>query len=161
KQLEALAKQLPAIARLRSVPGIGLLTATALSAFVGDISRFPSGRHLASYLGLTPREYSYRLGRSASGRLESASWIISPASGRTCFLPSGIKKPSSLSRPRRALILRVRSPSQPERSRCSAPSSCCGTVLIGTARICSFRQASSNASTSVRSVLFLTTYGLT
>jgi transposase len=55
RQLEALAKQLPAVARLRSVPGIGLLTATALYAFVGDITRFPSGRHLASYLGLTPR----------------------------------------------------------------------------------------------------------
>jgi hypothetical protein len=43
------------------------LTATALLAFVGDIHRFPSGRHLASYLGLTPREYSSgsrrRLGR--------------------------------------------------------------------------------------------------
>ncbi len=67
KQLEALAKQIPAVTRLRSVPGIGLLTATALYAFVGDIARFPSGRHLASYLGLTPREYSsglrQRLGR--------------------------------------------------------------------------------------------------
>jgi transposase len=63
KQLEALAKQLPVVARLRSVPGIGLLTATALYAFVGDISRFPSGRHLASFLGLTPREYSSGLRR--------------------------------------------------------------------------------------------------
>jgi transposase len=67
KQLEALAKQLPMVARLRSVPGIGLLTATALYAFVGDVTRFPSGRHLASFIGLTPREYSSgmrrRLGR--------------------------------------------------------------------------------------------------
>ena len=35
--------------------------------FVGDLRRFPSARHLASYLGLTPREYSsglpQRLGR--------------------------------------------------------------------------------------------------
>ncbi len=58
QQLKALAKQLPVVQRLLSVPGIGLLTATALYAFVGDVSRFPSGRHLASYLGLTPREYS-------------------------------------------------------------------------------------------------------
>jgi transposase len=35
-----------------------LLTATALAGFVGDAARFPSGRHLASYLGLTPREHS-------------------------------------------------------------------------------------------------------
>jgi transposase len=67
RQLEALAEQTPAVQRLRSVPGIGLLIATALVAFLGDVQRFPSGRHLASYLGLTPREFSSgmkrRLGR--------------------------------------------------------------------------------------------------
>ena len=35
--------------------------------FIGDVARFPSGRHFAGYLGLTPREYSSgsrrRLGR--------------------------------------------------------------------------------------------------
>lgn len=67
RQLEALAQQTPVVERLRSIPGIGLLNATALVAFVGDIQRFPSARHFASYLGLTPREYSSgskrRLGR--------------------------------------------------------------------------------------------------
>ena len=63
RQLEALASQLPAVAYLLSIPGIGLLTATALVAFIGDIRRFPSGRHLASYLGLTPREFSSGLKR--------------------------------------------------------------------------------------------------
>ena len=48
---------------LLTIPGIGLLTATALFAFIGDIRRFPSGRHLASWLGLTPREYSSGLKR--------------------------------------------------------------------------------------------------
>ena len=50
-----------------SVPGIGILTATALVAFVGDIRRFSSCRSFADYLGLTPREHSSgavrRLGR--------------------------------------------------------------------------------------------------
>ena len=67
QQLEALAKDSPVIERLRTIPGIGLLNATVLWALVGDPHRFPSGRHLASYLGLTPREYSSgstrRLGR--------------------------------------------------------------------------------------------------
>jgi transposase len=58
RQLTALAEQTPAVARLRSIPGVGLITATALVAFVGDVQRFPSGRHFASYLGLTPRERS-------------------------------------------------------------------------------------------------------
>jgi transposase len=66
-ELAALAREMPAVARLMTVPGIGLTIATALVAFVGDMRRFPSARHLASYLGLTPREYSsglrQRLGR--------------------------------------------------------------------------------------------------
>jgi transposase len=58
RQLEALARTLPAVARLRTVPGIGLLSSTALIAVVGDPSRFPSGRRFASYFGLVPRERS-------------------------------------------------------------------------------------------------------
>ena len=58
RQLAALADKMPAVARLRSIPGIGLITATALVAFVGDVQRLPSARHFASYLGLTPRERS-------------------------------------------------------------------------------------------------------
>ena len=46
---------------------VGLLTATALRAGAGDLSRFRSGRHLAAWLGLVPREHSSghqrRLGR--------------------------------------------------------------------------------------------------
>ncbi len=67
RQLEALAEQTPVVERLRSIPGIGLMTSTALVAFIGDVQRFPSARHFASYLGLTPREHSSgmkrRLGR--------------------------------------------------------------------------------------------------
>jgi transposase len=62
-QLTALAAQTPAVAQLMTIPGIGLLIATALVAFVGDIHRFPSARHFASYLGLTPRENSSGLRR--------------------------------------------------------------------------------------------------
>ena len=44
--------------RLQRAAGIGLITATAISASVGEIDRFASGRQFASYLGLTPREHS-------------------------------------------------------------------------------------------------------
>jgi transposase len=57
-QLKVLAKETPAVGRLLTIPGVGLITATALVAFVGDVRRFPSARHFASYLGLTPRERS-------------------------------------------------------------------------------------------------------
>lgn len=73
-EITAIEKRLAAFARrdLRSqrlllVPGIGLITATAISASVGELERFKSGRHFASWLGLTPKEHSSgkhrRLGR--------------------------------------------------------------------------------------------------
>lgn len=62
-QLADLATSTPGVAPLQTIPGVGLLTATALVAFVGDAQRFPSGRHFASYLGLTPREHSSGLRR--------------------------------------------------------------------------------------------------
>ena len=44
--------------RLVTIPSIGALTATALKAAVGDPDNFKSGRHLAAWLGLVPRQYS-------------------------------------------------------------------------------------------------------
>jgi len=58
RQLQRLSKQMPVVARLQTIPGIGPISSTALVAFVGDVARFPSARHFASYLGLTPREHS-------------------------------------------------------------------------------------------------------
>jgi transposase len=58
RQLAALAAEMPDVQLLQTVPGVGLITATALVALVADIHRFPSGRHFASFLGLTPREDS-------------------------------------------------------------------------------------------------------
>jgi transposase len=46
------------VQRLHRIPGIGLLTATALVATVGHIHAFRDGRHFASWIGLTPRERS-------------------------------------------------------------------------------------------------------
>lgn len=44
--------------RLATVPGIGVINATALLAAVGDGSAFSRGRDLAAWLGLTPRQHS-------------------------------------------------------------------------------------------------------
>lgn len=57
-QLGAISRENETIERLRQIAGIGLLTATALYASAGDAKHFKSGRHLAAWLGLTPREYS-------------------------------------------------------------------------------------------------------
>jgi transposase len=63
RKLKALSRQSAPIEQLQSIPGVGLLTATAVAGFVGDLGRFDSGRHFASYLGLTPREHSSGLRR--------------------------------------------------------------------------------------------------
>ena len=44
--------------RIEQIPGIGPLGATALIASIGDIKAFGSGRQLAAWLGLTPRQSS-------------------------------------------------------------------------------------------------------
>jgi transposase len=58
RELAAMARQSEACQALASVPGIGLLTSTAMVAAVGDPRSFNSGRHYASFFGLTPREHS-------------------------------------------------------------------------------------------------------
>ena len=67
RRLALLAKEMPAATRLMEVPGIGPLTATALVASIGDARAFSSGRQLAAWLGLVPKQYSSggttRLGR--------------------------------------------------------------------------------------------------
>lgn len=57
-QLSVAAKEMEIAQSLLSVPGIGLLTATAMLGFVGSASRFRSGRRYASFLGLVPTEFS-------------------------------------------------------------------------------------------------------
>ena len=42
--------------RLETIPGIGLITASALAATIPDPSSFRSGRHLAAWIGLVPRQ---------------------------------------------------------------------------------------------------------
>ncbi|AEG00884.1 transposase IS116/IS110/IS902 family protein [Methylomonas methanica MC09] len=44
--------------RLLTIPGVGLLTATALLAAIGDVTVFKNGRELAAWLGLVPKQHS-------------------------------------------------------------------------------------------------------
>ena len=44
--------------RLEEIPGIGPIVATALVAEIGDWKQFRSGRNLAAWIGLVPRQHS-------------------------------------------------------------------------------------------------------
>ncbi|MGB0849310.1 MAG: IS110 family transposase [Thiolinea sp.] len=58
KQLALFTRKNPNVQRLRTVPGIGLLTSTAMVASIGKPDYFQGGRQLSSWLGITPRENS-------------------------------------------------------------------------------------------------------
>ena len=58
RQLMAWHWQNQASQRLETIPGVGLITATALAASVPDPTVFTSGRQFAAYLGLVPRQNS-------------------------------------------------------------------------------------------------------
>src|SRR4029077_21238625 len=44
--------------RLETIPGVGLITATAIAAKVRNPERFANARCFAAWLGLTPRQHS-------------------------------------------------------------------------------------------------------
>lgn len=58
RELAGYARATPPVGQLMQVPGIGLLTATALVAAVGSPRHFRNGRHLSAWLGLTPKQNS-------------------------------------------------------------------------------------------------------
>jgi transposase len=59
----------PEMRRLMTIPGIDVTTAAALMAAIGDVSRFPSPRHLAGYLGLDPKLRQSGVAKPRHGRI--------------------------------------------------------------------------------------------
>lgn len=58
KLLLAVGKASKACARLMAIPGVGVLTATAVVAAVGEGKDFRNGREFSAWLGLVPRQHS-------------------------------------------------------------------------------------------------------
>jgi transposase len=66
--------------RLEEIPGVGPIVATALVAEVGDWKTFSSGRSLAAWIGLVPRQHSTggkeRLGRISKQGNRHLRWLL-------------------------------------------------------------------------------------
>jgi transposase len=66
--------------RLEAIPGIGRITASALAASVSDPAVFRSGRELAAWIGLVPRQNStggkQRLGRISKQGDPYLRWLL-------------------------------------------------------------------------------------
>ncbi|MHC4606893.1 MAG: IS110 family RNA-guided transposase [Planctomycetota bacterium] len=74
---------------LMTVPGIGFILAVVIGSEVGDVSRFASAAHLASYAGTTPRVHSSG-GRTRYGKLRSdvnryLKWAFTEAANSICI----------------------------------------------------------------------------
>jgi transposase len=68
QRLLAWHRQNQASQRLATIPGVGIITATAMAASVTDPSLFRSGREFAAFLGLVPRQNSSG-GKDKLGRI--------------------------------------------------------------------------------------------
>jgi transposase len=55
-ELDHQAGRSPAVARLRSIPGVGARTAEAVAAFIDDPHRFPDAKAVGRYFGLVPSQ---------------------------------------------------------------------------------------------------------
>ena len=60
KSIMALHRGCEASRRLAEIPGIGPIGATALVAEIGDWKAFSSGRSLAAWIGLVPKQHTHR-----------------------------------------------------------------------------------------------------
>jgi transposase len=58
KELRAFHRNNDTSQRLAATPGIGLITATALTGLTPDATSFKNGRHFAAWMGITPRQDS-------------------------------------------------------------------------------------------------------
>ncbi len=81
KELSAEERYCASVQSKQSVVGIGWLTAIRLTLEWGDISRFASGKHLASFVGLTSCEHStgetvHRGRITGQGNSRVRSWLI-------------------------------------------------------------------------------------
>jgi transposase len=78
--------------RLATIPGIGPITVSLITAAVTDITLFKSARHFAAWVGLVPRQHSTggktRLGRiTKAGNREIRRLLVMGATSMVYRLP--------------------------------------------------------------------------
>jgi transposase len=66
----------PVIARLVAMRGVGMVTAWALRAEIGRFDRFRTGKQLARYCGLTPRNASSGQRQADAGLIKAGSELL-------------------------------------------------------------------------------------
>jgi transposase len=81
---------------LLTQPGVGPITALAFVVTIGDVTRFPRGKQVASYLGLIPREHSsggrQRLGSISKQGNSFLRMLLVEAAQSVVRLDAGFRK---------------------------------------------------------------------
>jgi transposase len=90
------AEQDPQARLLLTQPGVGPITALAFVLTIGEVSRFPRGKQVASYLGLIPREHSsggrQRLGAISKQGNSFVRMLLVEAAQSTTRLDEGFRQ---------------------------------------------------------------------
>lgn len=73
REIEERAKESEVCRRLRTVPGVGAITAVRFLAVIDDVVRFPTAHAVQSYLGLVPGESSSGQRRHRTGITKAGS----------------------------------------------------------------------------------------
>ena len=83
RRMEEVCELTEEVKLIRSLPGVGLILAVVIASEVGDVSRFPSAEHLASYSGTTPRVHAsggkVRFGHVRSDSNHYLKWAFTEA----------------------------------------------------------------------------------
>ena len=95
-QLAELGARDPAVQKLMTLPGVDFYSAQVILEEIGDITRFPSEKHLSSYAGLVPRVMQsgsvLRMGRIHKQGPKVLRWILT-----TCA-HAAVKSPGKFQR---------------------------------------------------------------
>jgi transposase len=80
QRIQAVEKQIteatagdPVVAKLQTLPGVGLVTAVTLRAEVGRFERFDNGKQLARFCGVTPRNASSGARQADAGLIKAGN----------------------------------------------------------------------------------------
>lgn len=89
KRIKELVRTTETMARLMTIPGIGFILSVVITLEIGDINRFLSAGHLASYSGATPRVHQSG-GKTRYGHLRNDAnhylkWAFVEAANSVCL----------------------------------------------------------------------------
>ena len=91
--LEPAVENHSAIESLKSLPGVGLILGASIAFEIGQVSRFGSAEHMASYAGTTPRVHSsgdkLRFGRLRPDINRYLSWAFVEAANVVACITCG------------------------------------------------------------------------